>query len=540
MRRFCRCRVLISFALAPVFVATLTTGQLASAAPANWPSFLLNHAHTSFNQAATAITPDVARWNLVPTWTFPPPVGMTVASLLATPAVYNGKVYIGADDGTFYELNEADGSVIASVSMGTEQPCPDLDGNPDIDGPVFGIRSTATVALDPARGPGAATVYVTAPDPNGGDGGIVLWALDARDLHRVWSTDPVEVDMQRGSFPYASPLVTGGRVYVGIASGCDFPLVRGALKAFDQHTGLEVARYWVVPEKTTNGDPNVGGGVWSTPASAGTSIWVSTGNANEGDDPLQPATGTRPGDSYSIVRLDAATLTRTDRWRARNAVEPAGDHDFGASPTLFSGVVAGSSSNLVGACNKNGIFYALQRNQLSAGPVWRFRVGEPSTEAGATSFFDACLATAVSDNTKSLLFVASNRTANVDGSSAFGSIRALSPDANPAARVIWDDALPCAVLGSPTLNGSGVLAVPTWRSAKNACGGGTATPAVYLFSAYDTVPNANGLPDAPRLRRIGANGSVFGQPVFADDHLFVVSSGRQDGAPKIDALVPGP
>ena len=40
------------------------------------------------------------------------------------------------------------------------------------------------------------------------------------------------------SYAWASPTLANGRVYVGISSACDAPFVRGAVKAYDQQTGV--------------------------------------------------------------------------------------------------------------------------------------------------------------------------------------------------------------------------------------------------------------------------------------------------------------
>ena len=73
-------------------------------------------------------------------------------------------------------------------------------------------------------------------------------------------------------------------------------------------------------------------------------------------------------------------------------------------------------------------------------------------------------------------------------------------------------------MGTPTLDGSGVLAVGTYRCVK------PATPAAYLVNAA-TGAVLTTLP-------VGAN-KVFAQPVFAQGTLFVAteSGGLYDLAP---------
>ena len=50
------------------------------------------------------------------------------------------------------------------------------------------------------------------------------------------------------------------------------PLVRGGVQAFSQATGALQSSYYAVPAG------KVGGSVWNTVASDGTSVWVATGN----------------------------------------------------------------------------------------------------------------------------------------------------------------------------------------------------------------------------------------------------------------------
>lgn len=151
--------------------------------------------------------------------------------------------------------------------------------------------------------------------------------------------------------------------YVGISSQGDNPLVRGGAVGFDQHTGARVGTYYTMPAGT------LGGSIWSSPAAdgAGAHVYVSTGNP-----------GTRyastPGDSNGIVRLAGANLPRQDSWTVP-ASQQIFDSDFGASPTLSSALLSGTTTptKLIAACNKNGRLYTLRRLNLHAGRerVWR-------------------------------------------------------------------------------------------------------------------------------------------------------------------------
>jgi hypothetical protein len=109
----------------------------------------------------------------------------------------------------------------------------------------------------------------------------------------------------------------------------------------------------------------------------------------------------------SLVVLDALTLRVVAMFGVPKAQRVV-DDDFGASPTLFG--------QLVGACNKNGIFYALKRPSMRM--AWHLRV---ANLAGPGS--PQCVASAAYDG-KSLYIAARNTT--IDGTSYPGSIRRVN------------------------------------------------------------------------------------------------------------------
>jgi polyvinyl alcohol dehydrogenase (cytochrome) len=472
-----------------VWIVVAACAWVGWAAPAqgyvNWSAYLFNPVHSSLGTGAKAITPTVAT-NITPAWGKPfKPAG----GFFASPIVYNGSVYIGGRSGIFYQVSESTGAVLNSVNLGTENAC-------NAGSSVPGITATATVAPDPSRG-GAPTVYVTGGSGGAGNGGIYLWALDAGDLHPVWATDPVPVSTEAGAYAWSSPTVSGGRISVGIASACDVPLVRGGLGIFKQSTGSLVGDYYTVPSGS------IGGGIWSSAAVSGSSTWVTTGNGDE-------TAGANQGDSFAIARLHGTT--RVDIWTVPGQVGT--DNDFGASPTLFSGLVGGVTTSLVGACNKNGIFYALPSQSLSGGPVWTYQLAAaPSTNG------DTCISAAVWDRSKHQLLIGSPQTAiPIDGSQWAGSIQSLSPDADATSRVIWAMGLPCPVLGTPAENSEGVLALVT----EDGCSAG-GSPSLYLLNARVATPNPNGVPNPKLLKVIQLASGAFSQPTFADSYLFVAS-----------------
>jgi outer membrane protein assembly factor BamB len=399
-------------------------------------------------------------------WTPTPPTrqGQPGPALYSSPVVSGGRVFIGADTGDFYALAAATGKVAWSRFLGF---------SPELTCPARGFVSTA--AIDPDPRTGRPTVYATAPDG-------YLYALDASDGTERWRSlvSTTVSDGKNSALNWSSPTVEGGRIYVGVSSDCDNPLIAGSVESFDQASGKLLAVHRTMPEG------EVGGGVWTTVATDGRHVFATTGNA--------PPDADRPGEAFSIVGLDPATLVRREMW----AVPPGalvGDSDFGASPTLFAARLSGrTKTEMVGACNKNGRFYALRANRLRAGPVWTSRVtGRPSRTK--------CLAAAVWDGRR--LFVAGGGT-SVRGRWRFGSIRRLDPATG--ARV-WVTPLPAGVLGTPSVDAGGVIAVPTfdYRHGPNR---------VFLVSAATGRPLGH-LPIEPD--------QDFAQPAFAQGFLFVAT-----------------
>ncbi len=445
--------------------ATATPGSITAGAgtaaravgPGDWPAFLAGPAHTSDNHSQVTITPATAG-GLVSKWHFvgdqPTMPGQPQPAYNASPTVADGAVFIGSRTGWFYKLDERTGKELAKVFIGFQ---------PGKTCTAGGIISTATVARDPADGQD--TVYVGAPDG-------YLYALRATDLSVKWrSVIAIPSANVSDYFQWSSPTVSGGRIYIGVSSHCDKPLIRGGVIGYQQATGKVFARYFDVPKGV------VGGSVWSSVAANGRYVYVSTGNA---------ATGARNlHDTVSIVELRAATLARVASFRPPPS-QQLFDADFGASPALFG--------SLVGACNKNGLFYALHVPSMTL--AWQRRITSSPGSTGRA----ACIASSAYDG-KSLYVAA---TATVIGGKPYpGSIRRLDPGTG---KIAWRTGLPNGVVGTPTLDGAGVIAVGTF--------GTTATPnAVYLISART----------GHILRTLITGSSDFAQSVFAGGWLFTAN-----------------
>jgi outer membrane protein assembly factor BamB len=235
-----------------------------------------------------------------------------------------------------------------------------------------------------------------------------------------------------------------------VSSHCDKPLIRGEVIGYTQATGKVFARYFDVPKGV------VGGSVWSSVAAGTKYVFATTGNGATGAPHLY--------DTVAMVELRAGSLARVAKFQPPPS-QRAFDVDFGASPTRFG--------SLVGACNKNS----------------------PGNTGRST-----CIAASAYDG--SSLYVAATAT-SIGGKSFPGSVRRLDP---ATGKVLWATGLPSGVLGAPTLDGAGVLAVGTYRS--------TTTPnAVYLLNAST----------GKILATVITGNLDFAQSVFAGGWLFTAN-----------------
>jgi outer membrane protein assembly factor BamB len=423
--------------------------QAAATGPTDWSAYLEGPRHWSYDSAETAITPASAA-DLVNKWRF-----AAGSDYLASPTVADGAVFVGGPSGWFYKLNEKTGAVLARHFIGHQDG--GVCGN-------WGVLDTATVATNPANG--QLTVYVGGPDG-------YLYALNATNLSLEWKSVVALPDPPDHTYlDWSSPTVADGYVYIGVASYCNIPFIRGAVMAYNQATGAQTGAFYTVP----SGD--VGASVWSSVAvSPADTVWATTANGPNSDPLL--------GYAESIVKLKAGTLTPEGSYQVPKA-QVTSDGDFGASPVLFG--------PYVGACNKNGLFYVVNRQTMQL--AWETRVGVASDTVPHAN----CDAAPVYNGQD--LFLAGPEV-TIKGKAYRGSIQ----ERNPATgQLIWETGLPNGVIGSPTMDGAGVLAVGTYDD--------TSTPdATYLINA------ATG-----KIIRTLVRGKDFGQSVFADSWLYTANA----------------
>ena len=416
----------------------------------DWPAYLDGPRHDSDNRAETAVTPTDAT-GLTQAWH-----ADSGTTYLASPTVADGSVFIGSDTGWFYQLNVRTGQVEHKAFLGYDKT-PGCYEN-------LGVVATATVAASPVTH--RLTVYVA-----GADG--YLYAFSAANLKLEWkSVVAIPSTSAPNYYQWSSPTVAGGRVYIGVSSECERPLVRGGVIAYSQATGRKLAAFYTVPAG------HVGGGVWSSVAvGPGGYVYATTGNG--------PLTHVLLGRSESIVKLDPGSLQVAAAWQIPGP-PPSYDTDFGGSPVIFGGDV--------GACNKDGMFYAVRQSDMRL--AWQKRIGA----VYSPKVWAECNAAPVYDGKH--LYLAGGAV-TLHGTRYRGSVQERLASTG---KLIWETGLSEGVTGSPTLDGAGVLAVGTYDN-------GSAPDETYLVDA------ATG-----RILRTLIEGLDFAQSTFADGELFTANS----------------
>ncbi len=231
----------------------------------------------------------------------------------------------------------------------------------------------------------------------------------------IWKT---KLDLHPYAVITQSPTIYGNRVYVGVSSteevaetaavDPDYPCCtfRGSMTAVDLNTGKLLWKTYTVPENYGQSDGYSGGAVWgSTPAidPKRNLVYIGTGNNYNVPERVKDciaslSSQTAPDQSQcldpnnyidAIMALDLDTgtikwankLQGFDTWTLAclsgslsNCPNPKGpDYDFAQAPMLFTVKDGGKSRDLVGAGQKSGVFWALERDTGKV--VWSRIVG---------------------------------------------------------------------------------------------------------------------------------------------------------------------
>jgi polyvinyl alcohol dehydrogenase (cytochrome) len=191
-------------------------------------------------------------------------------SSYSQPTVAGGRVFVGADTGAVYALDQATGCVHWSFEAKS------------------GVRA-APVIGPPIGGKGDPVAYI-------GDLRANVYALNARTGEQLWT---VKVDDELATRVTASPTLYQGRLYVPLsaweefaARTLEYPCCTsvGALLSLDAATGKIVWKSYVIPERPKPTRVNsrgvqqygpAGGAVWNSPTvdPVRKAVYIGTGDA---------------------------------------------------------------------------------------------------------------------------------------------------------------------------------------------------------------------------------------------------------------------
>ena len=379
------------FALALIFTPQLKTlvGTPAPVPGDDWPMYLHDIQRTA-TSAEVVLSPDNAN-RLTKQWAF-----KTNGAIAASPTIVKGTVYIGSWDGFEYALDAVTGSVKWKTYLGT------TTGR--CDPPKIGITSSAAVLDD--------VVYV-------GGGDSYWYALDAYTGKVQWKLYTGDNSPDKGYYNWASPLIYKGNAYIGIASNCDNPLVRGQLLK------VSLATHKIVATTNFVGPNEVGGGIWTSPAldTETDTIYVTTGTQNQIWQTLPQA----------VVAIDLNSMQIKGSWQIP-LQQSGGDYDWGNTPVLMTDT---AGKKLVAATNKNGFTYAFKRDNITAGPVWEQQtgLGGQCPPCGQGSVSSGAFANGT-------LYMAGGNT-TINGVGYSGAIRAIDPGTG---KYLWEHGVPKPII----------------------------------------------------------------------------------------------
>ena len=379
------------------FTPTASSPLPVPATTANWPTYEFAGNRSGFNTGEVTLSPKNASslhviWNA----SLPGPV-------FGSPSVVNGTVYIGAWDGNEYALSASNGSQLWTHRVGNSTVSGTFLGVENFTGRSYGCPWASPLGVTSSAAVYNGSVYV--------GGYYDYYRLNATTGSMIWggtpwntSIDPrnSSANVSDGYYAWSSPAFFDGKIYVGVSSQCDNPLVVGRVLEMCASNGT-IEHYY---------DPvgnNLGGSVWSSATidARNNTLWVTTGNGPTGSGLY----------GESIIALNATTLKLEGAWTV-----PSGppDIDFGAGGTLFA---ATSNRQYVVATNKDGYAYAVNRSNLAAGQVWADQTTtfpglstcQPPGQAISPAVFDG-----------RYIYLGSSYT-TVNGSQVNGSVRAVFP-----------------------------------------------------------------------------------------------------------------
>ncbi|HLI73118.1 MAG TPA: PQQ-binding-like beta-propeller repeat protein [Acidimicrobiales bacterium] len=306
--------------------------------PWDWTGYGHDALH-SFHGRTTLTERTVTK--LKKAWYFP-----TGDSVTASPTVVGGTVYVGSWDDNFYAIDLATGKLDWKYALSRQDAVTPYPGEKPRDISSDGGLVTSSAWYEPKSG--------HRPDLVIFGGGYTLYALDAHSGKLYWRHDytglpekPPDPN-QDGTRIFSSPVVTGGKVIVGVDVDGQKGH-RGYAVAADLSTGDPVWEYQTDVDAHGQVLNDGCGSVWSSGtllADLGLVVF----------DAADCHFSNPPPTSETVFALHVADGTLAWTFRPPRA-DNACDLDFGGTPN--AGVDAAGRTDFLGAGSKDGTYYSI-------------------------------------------------------------------------------------------------------------------------------------------------------------------------------------
>ena len=460
-------------------------------------------------------------------WTFPVPASDTIAGMFsafrASPVVSHDRVFVGSNNGRFYALNANTGAVLWKYPNPLAPPLrSQWQCNPSSRGIAGGAIVTRIGGVD--------AVIFGAPDLSLGTGFGEgrLFALNAATGADIWKSGVVarltgisgastELHEQTG---YSSPVVSGGRVYIGVANHCDNPIQKGRVVSVRLADGVvDTAFSFCAAGACT--DNSRGGGVWSSVAAFGDGLYVTTGNSRTA------ASEPSPNHGLSMLRLNAATGAIVWKFQPVPFALDA-DPDWSAGPN----VMLASCGQLSVSTMKDGWTHAIDAN--SGARRWTFPEATiPFTTSDGTVHMDTRFMRPGAAWGDVFITTGGGLTTTTNLDANYKRLHAINACAAATDRIRWIVDVPGAsssayALGPPTVT-RGVVYVGTNQGRLVAI----ADPSIHPAAGWRcTNPDVNTascvgagfslVPDPAVLANVSLSGGMaYNEPAIAQGRVFV-------------------
>lgn len=300
--------------------------------------------------------------NLKPEWVF-----TTAGNVSATATIVNGVAYMPDWGGKLWAIDTKTGKAIWSHDVsdytgtaGSASRTSPAYWNGEL---VIGSGNLMTPDLGPAFEIG----------------------INARSGAMLWRT---KTDANRAAIVTGSATIDSGIVYTGVSSKTEHtrvtPTFRGSVEALDARTGKILWKTYMVPAGFN------GAAVWSSQPVVDHKtgmLYVTTGNSYSVPNgycvnPGQTNCMRLPLDAYidSVVSLRLTTgkivwthhTLTADTWTMADP-NASPDFDFGADPNLYTATIHGKRTDVLGAGQKNGMYYAL--DPATGKEIWATQAG---------------------------------------------------------------------------------------------------------------------------------------------------------------------